>query len=118
MMVPPCANGSEGPKSTTNPVFLEVLWKVKVVPAFTQKVAFPFGFVILATASAEFAVRLTSTVHGVEADPQVILALHNAAGFGSMQAYLLVRDCACAPAQLNSKNNGSKSELDHIAKLR
>jgi hypothetical protein len=62
---------------------------------------------------------LTSTVQGVEADPQVILALHNAAGLASKQAYLLAfLDCACATAQLSSKKNNSKSELEQIAKLR
>jgi hypothetical protein len=100
-------------------VFLEVLCQVNVVPAFTQNVAFPFGFAILATDSAELAVRLTSTVQGVEADPQVILALHNAAGLASKQAYLLAfLDCACATTQLSSKKNNSKSELEQIAKLR
>ena len=94
MIVPPSSNGAELPKSMTNPVFLDVLCQVTVVPVLTQKVEFPFAFAVLGVASAAFAVRLTSTVHGAEADPQVILALHKAAGFDSAQAYLLFRDCA------------------------
>ena len=34
-------------------------------------------------------VRLTSTEHGVDAEPQVLAALHSCAGFASEQAYLL-----------------------------
>jgi len=78
----------------TKPVFLDKLCHVTVVPAFTQNVEFPFAFGILGVASAAEAVRLMSTVHGAEADPQVLLALHRAAGLGSEQAYLLLRDCA------------------------
>jgi hypothetical protein len=55
----------------------------------------------------------------VEADPQVILALHNAAGFASKQAYLLAfLDCASATTQLSGKKSDSKSALEQIAKLR
>jgi hypothetical protein len=60
-----------------------------------------------------------STAQGVEADPQVLLALHRAAGLASEQAYLLpLLDCAWLPTELDSKKIGSKSELDQIAKLR
>jgi hypothetical protein len=89
------------------------------MPVFTQNVEFPFAFGILGVAWAAEAVRLMSTVHGAEADPQVLLALHRAAGLGSEQAYLLpLLDCAWPPTELDSKKIGSKSELDQIAKLR
>jgi hypothetical protein len=45
---------------------------------------------------AAFAVRFTSTAHGLEAEPQVLAALHNCAGFASVQAYLLLFDWAVA----------------------
>jgi hypothetical protein len=51
---------------------------------------------MLGVEDAAFAVRFTSTVLGVEPDPQVLLALHSCAGFGSEQAYLLLFDWAVA----------------------
>jgi hypothetical protein len=47
---------------------------------------------MLGVADAESAVRLTSTVQGLEADPQVLAAVHSCTGFGSEQAYLLLDD--------------------------
>jgi hypothetical protein len=51
---------------------------------------------MLAVEDAAFAVRFTSTVQGVEPDPQVLPALHSCAGFASKQAYLLLFDWAVA----------------------
>jgi len=47
------SNGEEGPKSTTKPVFLDVLFQVIVVPTFTQKSAFALDFGMLGMAAAE-----------------------------------------------------------------
>jgi hypothetical protein len=64
------------------------LFQTTVVPAFTQKVEFPFASWMLGVAEAELAVRLTSTEHGSEPDPHVLLAVQSDAGLGSEQAYL------------------------------
>ncbi len=47
---------------------------------------------MLGVADAESDVRLTSTVQGDEADPQVLAVVHICAGLGSKQAYLLLDD--------------------------
>jgi hypothetical protein len=39
---------------------------------------------------AAFAVRFTSTGHGLEAEPQVLAGVHTCAGFEEEQAYLLL----------------------------
>jgi hypothetical protein len=71
------------------------LFHTTVVPAFTQKVEFPFAPWTLGVAEAEFAVRLTSTEHDSEADPHVLLAVQSDAGFGSEHAYLLFLRLTC-----------------------
>jgi hypothetical protein len=96
MMAPGGSNGDEGPTSTTKPIFLPALFQVTVVPVFTQKSALLLALSMLGVEDAAFAVRFTSTVQGVEPDPQVLLALHSCAGFGSEQAYLLLFDWAVA----------------------
>jgi hypothetical protein len=73
-----------------------VLFHVTVVPGFTQKSALLLAFEMLGVEDAAFAVRFTSTVQGVEADPHVLLALHSCAGFDSEQAYLLLFESAVA----------------------
>jgi hypothetical protein len=75
---------------------LPVLFHCTVVPAFTQKRELLLAFGMLGVDEAAFAVRFTSTVHGLEAEPQVLDALHNCAGFASVQAYLLLFDWAVA----------------------
>ena len=88
MIVSCGSNGEPGPKSITNPVFFWVDFHTMGVPCFTQNNAFDLGFAMLAVDVAEFAVRLTSTVHGSDADPHVFSALQRLAGFASAQAYL------------------------------
>src|SRR5260221_13891691 len=75
MMVPAGSNGDEAPGSTTKPLFLSVLIHFTVVPTFTQKREFPLAFGMLGVADAASAARFTSTVQGVEADPQVLAAV-------------------------------------------
>jgi hypothetical protein len=96
MMAPGGSNGDEGPTSTTKPMSFPVLFHVTVVPGFIQKSALLLEFAMLAVEDAAFAVRFTSTVQGVEPDPQVLPALHSCAGFASKQAYLLLFDWAVA----------------------
>jgi hypothetical protein len=48
-----------------------------VVPAFTQNVLFPFAFGILGVADAPALSRFTSTVQGLELDPQVLPELQS-----------------------------------------
>jgi len=73
-----------------NPTFFWVDCHVTVVPVFTQKSSFPFAFGMLGVTEDESEVRLTSTLHGVEADPHVLSALHRLAGFACEQAFLLL----------------------------
>jgi hypothetical protein len=47
------SKGVLSPKSNMKPVLLELLCQVMVVPAFTQKGAFPFASGILGVAEAE-----------------------------------------------------------------
>jgi hypothetical protein len=54
------------------------------------------AFGISGVDEAEFEVRLTSTEHGEEGEPQVLAALQSWVGFGSEQAYLLLFDWAVA----------------------
>src|SRR5271170_6859203 len=91
MIVPSgTSNGEEGPKSKTNPVFLDELCQVTVVPTFTQNGVFPFAFGMLGVADAELPpLRFTSTLQALVVDPQVVLALHRLPGFDSEQTYLL-----------------------------
>jgi hypothetical protein len=92
-MAPGGSNGDVDPRSTTKPISLAELIHCTVVPVFTQKSAFPLGFWIAAVTEAALEVLLTSTTHGSEADPQVLLALHCCAGLTSVQAYWLLFDC-------------------------
>src|SRR5208282_1298042 len=85
--IAPCAKGESGPKSTTNPVFLDGLFHSILVPAFTQNGMFAFAFGIAGVTEASEAVRLISTVQGVELDPQAFSAVHAFPGFGSEQRY-------------------------------
>lgn len=82
------SNGEDEPKSMTNPVFLEVLCHVTVVPTWTAKSAFSFAPGIAGVAEADEAVRLTSTIQGLELEPQVLPALAKLVEFASVQAYL------------------------------
>ena len=89
--------GEDRPKSKTKPVFFDPLFQLTAVPAVTQKGAFPFAFGVLGVAEASEAVRLISTVHGVEADPHVFSAVHMDCGLGSEQRYFSgPRICSCA----------------------
>jgi hypothetical protein len=92
MIVPSgTSNGEEGPKSSTKPVFLDVLCHVTVVPAFTQKGALPLASGMFGVADAELLpLRFTFTVQGVELEPHVVLALHMLPGFDSEQTYFLL----------------------------
>jgi hypothetical protein len=69
---------------------------------------------MLGVAEAEFAVRLTSTEQGSEADPHVLLALQIDAGFGSEQAYLLF----CAWIVSANRTSGIANKVHRIAKCR
>jgi len=115
MIAPGGSNGEDGPKSNTNPVSLDVLWKVTVVPTFTQKSELPLAFGMLGVEEAESDVRFTSTVQGLEADPQVFAAVHSCAGFGSEHAYLLLFDWAVV---LLRNPRRDKSEAEQNAKHR
>ena len=77
----PESNGEEVPKSETNPVSLEVLLKVIVVPAFTQNGALDLAFGILGLADAESPPsRLMSTSLADAAEPHVFSALQTLPG--------------------------------------
>jgi hypothetical protein len=109
-------NGVSGPKSTTNPVFLDALRQVTVVPAFTQKGSFDFASGIAGVADAEEAVRLISTVHGVEVDPHVFFAVQIVSGCGSEQRYFsLPRCCSWATISEDSKRHATDAAKYRIA---
>src|ERR1700722_628781 len=92
MMAPAGSNGDVGPKSTTKPMFFIVLFHCTEVPALMQKRELLLAPGMLGVDEAAFALRLTSTAHGVEAEPQVLAALHSCAGLASVQAYLSAFD--------------------------
>ncbi len=114
-MAPAGSNGEEGPTSTTKPLSFSVLIHVTFVPTFTQKSELPLAFGMLGVEEAESDVRFTSTVQGLEADPQVFAAVHSCAGFGSEHAYLLLFDWAVV---LLRNPRRDKSEAEQNAKHR
>jgi hypothetical protein len=71
----------------TKPTFLLELFHSTDVPAFRQKSELPFAFGMLGVAEAALAVRFTSTLHGLEAEPQVLAAVHSCAGFGCVHTF-------------------------------
>jgi len=75
--------------STIKPMPFWVLFQTTVVPGFTQNRELPFAFGMPGVADAASSVRFTSTVHGLEGDPQVWAKVHVCAEVGSVQAYLL-----------------------------
>jgi hypothetical protein len=76
LIAPVGSNGEEGPISTTKPSPLSVLFHVTVVPTLTQNRELPFAFGMLGVEDAELAVRFTSTLHGLDADPHVLAPVH------------------------------------------
>jgi hypothetical protein len=66
-----------------------------LVSTFTEKVEFPFAPGISGVADAALELRLTSTEHGCEGDPQVLAAVHSDSGLGFLPAYWFFF-CACA----------------------
>lgn len=110
-MAPAGSNGEAGPTSTTKPLSFSVLFHVTVVPTFTQKRELPFAFGMLGVLDAESAVRFTSTVQGVEADPHVVAAVHSCAGVGSEQAYFVFFDWAFALLSSTRSVKGSEMQL-------
>ena len=92
-MIVPWSKGEEGPKSKTNPVFLDWLFQLTVVPTFTQNGAFDLAPGIPGVTEAAVAVRLISTAQGSEADPHVVAVLHIVSGFVSKQTYFLLPPC-------------------------
>jgi hypothetical protein len=65
---------------------------------------------------AALEVRFTSTEHGEEAEPQVLAALHNCAGFASEHPYLLLFDWAIA--EVDSITIGNNREVHLLRKQR
>jgi hypothetical protein len=77
-----------------------------LVPDFTQKAWFLFALGITGVEEAESEVRLISTVHGVEDDPQVFSAVQMACGLGSEQRYFsLPRCCSWATEKQEKRSN-------------
>jgi hypothetical protein len=120
MIVPSgTSNGEEGPKSSTNPVFLDPLCHVTVVPTFTQKGPLPLASGMFGVVDAELLLRFTFTTQGLELEPHVVLALHMLPGFDSEQTYFLL----LLPFNLLAEtypvtNITEKTSTHHIAALR
>jgi hypothetical protein len=75
--------GESSGKETMNPMFLFDDIQVTVVPALTQKNWLFLAPGIPGLTLAPLPARLISTVHGAEADPQVLAAEHRLAGAAS-----------------------------------
>ena len=108
------SNGDDDPKSMTNPVFLEVLCQVTVVPTVTAKSELALAPGIPGVAEADAAVRFTSTTQGLEFDPHVFPALAKLAGFPSVQVYF---PCGFA-LRYPAIRHGKTSTLRSIASAR
>jgi hypothetical protein len=91
-----------------NPLFLFELFHTTVVPALIQKKWLFSALGIPGFTLAELAPLVISTVHGDEAEPQVLAALHMLSGFSSSHTYLLFF-CACAIAELSRTTKDNKS---------
>src|SRR5580692_2189829 len=96
------SNGESVPNDTMNPLFLFELIHTTAVPALTQKNWLFFALGIPGFTFAELADLVMSIVHGDEAEPQVLAALHLLSGCSSSHTYLLFF-CARASAQLISR---------------
>jgi hypothetical protein len=112
-MAPAGVTGDVGPMSTTKPMSLLWLCHTILVPAFTQKRAPLFALGMFGIDEAELAVLSTLTTHGVVAEPQVLAAVQELAGFDSTQAYLF----CWAVAQRETRRIG-RSGLYLVAEYR
>lgn len=91
MMAPSWSNGSLLPKSTTKPVFLELLVKVTVVPTLMQNALLDLASGMLGVALASVPpLRLMSMVQGVEAEPHVFASAQILSGFELEQTSPLI----------------------------
>ena len=90
MMAPAGSNGDAGPTSTTKPLSFSVLIQFTFVPTFTQKSELPFAFGMLGVTDAESARPFHVYAAGIGSRSARVSAVHNCAGFTSMQAYLLL----------------------------
>ena len=93
---------------------LLVDFQVTVVPTFTQNAALLLAPGMLEVIDAPSDVRFTSTLQGVEADPQVFAALHSCSGLGSEHAYLLLSDWAAAKPANSGTNIMNDVDLRSI----
>src|SRR5689334_20255774 len=98
-----------------NPLFLFELIHTTVVPALIQNSWLFLASGIPGFTLAELPDLVTSIVHGDEAEPQVLAALHMLSGCFSSQAYLFFF-CACAGAQLRKTIEDNKSNLLQMLK--
>src|ERR1039457_3765936 len=103
------SNGESVPNETTNPVFLFELIHTVVVPALMQKNWLFFALGTPGFTLDELPDLVMSTSHGVEAETQVLAAVHILAGCASSQTYLLFF-CACSVVQISNTMQGNKSE--------
>jgi hypothetical protein len=76
VIAPVGSNGEDGPRSMIKPMSFWVLFHITVVPGLTQNRELPFAFGMLGVEDAAFAVRFTSTMHGLEGDPHVWANVH------------------------------------------
>ena len=105
---PSGSNGESVPNPTMNPWFLFELFHTTVVPALMQKNWLFLALGIPGFTLAELADLVMSIVHGDEAEPQVLAALHMLSGCASSHTYLLFF-CACAAVQLSRTTQDNKS---------
>src|ERR1700742_2497271 len=94
------SNGESVPNETVKPLFLFEVIHTTGVPALMQNNWLFFALGIPGFTLAELADLVMSIVHGDEAEPQVLAALHMLSGCASSHTYLLFF-CACAVVQLS-----------------
>ena len=84
------SNGESVPNETMKPVFLFEVIHTTVVPFLMQKNWLFFALGMPGLTLEDWPALVMSIVHGADAEPQVLAAVHKLAGSGSSHAYLLL----------------------------
>src|SRR5664279_312629 len=111
------SNGESLPNDTMNPVFLFEVIHTTVVPLLMQKNWLFFALATPGFTLDELPDLVMSTVHGAEAEPQVLAAVHMLAGCASSHTYLLFF-CACAMVATSNRVHGNKSAIIEVPNFR
>jgi hypothetical protein len=113
-MVSSGSKGDSSPKEIMKPVFLLEDIHTTVVPALMQKSWLPLAFGTLGLTEEPSPDFRTSIVQTAEADPQVLAALHESAGLGSSQTYLVLASVTVVPSTTINVANATLHECAFI----